>query len=497
MKQSIVYNFDAKGYDTFVIPVVKGYSIMPKWLEEAGLVKGMLEREFEVGAKQKIKHITMPKDGKLLNYIIVNLGESAKLNGDILFQSISMAYAKCKEIEAVNILVYAEHLNNTANSIDYLRRIFEAGGLLDYSFDTYKSEKSVVTIENIDYIGFCSSTDQIIREAEYCISGIKLARSLINEPPHILTPLKLAEEALEVGKRHGIKVTVLEEKDIEKLGMNTFLAVGRGSTYKPVLIVMEYEGDRDNDSKLGMAGKGLTFDTGGYSLKSDKDMLNMHDDMGGAAALLGALSVISSMKLKLNIVGVIAACENKISGGSLLPGEIIKSMSGKYIEINNTDCEGRLTLADAITYLLECHKVNRVIDIATLTGSVHTALGNNIAGIFTDDEIMRKAIGVSSLKYGEKIWELPLDEDFRIALNSDTADIKNSTTDSNVGGFPSVAAMFIKEFTDSTPWLHIDIGGVNWEKSGTAWCPTGGKGFGVKLLYGIACELEKIKYKDR
>ena len=440
----------------------------------------------------ELRFMTVPMAGRFINLILVNLGEEDKLNGYTFLKCMSKAYARCKEIYSESVLVYADYLSSSKLSKDNIRMVFEAGELTDYSFDTYRSEKSMISIKNIDYYNLGHDEEDTLREAEYCVSGIKLARRLINEPAVNMTPQKLAEEALEAGKENGFKVTILEEKNIRDLGMNAFLAVGKGSDYKPVLIVMEYEGDVDSNTKIGIAGKGVTFDTGGYSLKSDLSMDHMFDDMGGAADLIGALTIISSMNLKINIVGVIAACENKVSGGSVVPGDIVRSMSGKYIEINNTDCEGRLTLADAITYMIKCHKVNKVIDIATLTGSVHTALGNTIAGIFTDDETMRKATKSASHKYCEKTWELPLDEDLRKGLISDFADIKNSTGGSTIGGYPSIAALFIKEFTDNVPWVHIDIGGVNWEKEGTTWCPVGGNGFGTKLLFGIVKELENV-----
>lgn len=491
INQNIVYNVELKAYDTIVIPVCNGSWDVPEFLGDPGLIKAMLQKDNKGSKKEELRFMTIPAAGRFINLITVNLGEADKLNGHTFFQCMSNAYAKCKEIHSENILVYADYLSSYKISKDSIRMVFEAGGLTDYSFDTYKSEKSIISIKNIDYYNLGHDAEETLREAEYCISGIKLARRLINEPAVNMTPLKLAEEALEAGKENGFKVTVLEEKDIRDLDMNAFLAVGKGSDYKPVLIVMEYNGDVDSNAKIGIAGKGVTYDTGGYSLKRDSSMEHMFDDMGGAAALIGALTIISSMKLKINVVGVVAACENKVSGGSVMPGDIVRSMSGKYIEINNTDCEGRLTLADAITYMLQCHKVNKVIDIATLTESVHTALGNTIAGIFTDDETMRKATEAASRKYCEKTWELPLDEDLRTVLNSDFADIKNSAAGSTVGGYASIAALFIKEFTDNVPWVHIDIGGVSWEEEGTAWCPVGGKGFGTKLLFGIVNELTK------
>jgi len=489
MNQRIVRSVEAEAYDTYIIMNYADSAAVPEFIDEAGILQARLRKPMSAANKKELEYFTVPLAGKLVNVILLSLIGLPEQKNSIILQRMSTVFKKCKEIAAERILVYAEGFSMDEGSAYHLRGIFEAGGLTDYCFDWYKAEKTYITIKSIDFFGFGGHAEEALKEAEYCVSGIKLARRLINEPANSLTPGKLAEETVIAGRESGFKVTVLEEEAVKKLGMDAFLAVGNGSEYRPVFIVMEYEGNAESSSKIGIAGKGLTFDTGGYCIKSDYSMERMYNDMGGAAALIGALTAISTMKLKINIVGVIAACENKISGASVVPGNIVKSMSGKYIEINNTDAEGRLTLADAISYMVKFHKVDRVIDIATLTESVHTALGSTIAGIFTDSEVLRKAVNAAALKYGEKVWELPIDEDLRPVLNSDFADIKNSSMGSKMGGHASIAALFIKEFAQNTPWLHIDIGGVNWEEQGSNRYPFGGRGFGVKLLIGLAKEL--------
>ena len=489
MKQRIVGSVDLGGYDTFVIPVFNGKAKVPEFLNEAGLVESAFEKQRKGSKEEKAKSINILLFGRLVNLVFIELGELPKKGKPNFLYRMSEAYAKCKEIGAEQILFHIKGEIPSLISDDDLRMIFEAGSLVDYCFDTYKTIKTTSTVKGIGYSGFGAKAEELLKEAECIGAGIKLARRLINEPAVDMPPAKLAEEAKKAGKENGFQVSVLQESEIKELGMNAFLAVGKGSVNRPVLIVMEYTGDPDSNEKLGVVGKGLCFDTGGYSIKSDTSMETMFGDMGGAAALIGAFTLISSLGLKINIVGAIPACENKISGEALLPGDIVKSMSGKYIEINNTDAEGRLTLVDGNTYLTQCHKVKGVIDIATLTGSVHTALGDKIAGVFTDSDKMRAAVKNASTKYGEKTWELPLDRELFESIESNFADIRNSVSGSTSGGYASAAALFIKELMEDVPWLHIDIGGVSWEDKGTAWCPVGGKGYGVKLLYGMAKEL--------
>jgi leucyl aminopeptidase len=248
-----------------------------------------------------------------------------------------------------------------------------------------------------------------------------------------MTPEKLAEEAKKAGANSGFEVTVYDKPEIEKLNMNAFLSVGKGSVNTPKLIVMEYNGSKSSE-KLGLVGKGLTYDSGGYSIKPSKSMSTMHSDMAGAAAVIGAMSIIASMELKVNIVAVVAACENRISHEAYLPGDILESMSGKFIEVNNTDAEGRLTLADAVTYIKDKHKVNSIVDLATLTGAIITALGKYRAGSFTNNDDLHEKIEKASNISGEKIWRLPCDEELRQSIESNVADIRNSTQGSTIGG---------------------------------------------------------------
>lgn len=304
--------------------------------------------------------------------------------------------------------------------------------------------------------------------------GVTLARELANRPANHCTPSHLAQEARQLSKSWGLKVQVLERKDAEKLGMGSFLAVAQGSEQPPKFLVLQYQGGGAKSPPVVLVGKGITFDTGGISLKPAAEMDEMKFDMGGAASVLGTLRAIAQIKPKINVVGLIPACENMPSGRAVKPGDVVKSMSGQTIEILNTDAEGRLILCDALTYA-ERFKPAAVIDIATLTGACVIALGHHRSGMYSTDEALASDLLRSGDETGDLCWRMPLDEEYDEALKSNFADV------ANVGGRAGgsiTAAMFLKRFASKYPWAHLDIAGTAW-KSGAA---KGGTGRPVSLL---------------
>jgi len=266
--------------------------------------------------------------------------------------------------------------------------------------------------------------------------------------------------------------------------MEAFLSVAKGSENGPRLIVMRYFGDESKkDDVLGLVGKGLTYDSGGYSIKPTSSMDTMKSDMGGASSVIGAISAIAKKKLKINVVGVIAACENMISGAAYKPGDIIGSMAGKYIEVLNTDAEGRLTLIDAVHYIIEKEKVNKVIDVATLTGAALVALGLTTTAVVSNNDEFYKKLENASFKADEKVWRLPAFEEYKKLIKSDIADLKN------IGGRYAgtiTAGLFIGEFVQNKPWLHLDIAGTAWSEKEAGYYSKGGTGVGVRTLYYLA-----------
>ena len=308
---------------------------------------------------------------------------------------------------------------------------------------------------------------------------------IVNEPSNIIYPEELAKICKRAGEKFGFEVEVLNRKEIEKLEMKAFLEVAKGSEKSPKFIIMRYKGNSNNNEILGLVGKGLTYDSGGYSIKPTDSMYRMNTDMAGSAAVLGAISAIAKRKMKVNVIAVIAACENLISGNAYKPGDIIGSMAEKTIEVLNTDAEGRLTLADALYYIVDVEKVTKVIDIATLTGAAIIALGHCVTPCVTNNKEffnkLKKAADIS----GERIWELPSYDDYKELIKSEVADLKN------VGGKAAgtiTGALFVGEFTKGIPWIHMDIAGTSYIEKATGYYPKGATGAGVRILYNMAKE---------
>ncbi len=313
-----------------------------------------------------------------------------------------------------------------------------------------------------------------LKRGQALAAGTALARELGNRPANHCTPSYLADQARKLGKSHGLKVQVLDRKDCEKLGMGSFLSVAQGSDEALKFIVAQWLGGAKNEAPVVLVGKGITFDTGGISIKPAAEMDEMKFDMGGAASVLGTLRAVAELKAKVNLIGIIPACENMPSGSAVKPGDVVTSMSGQTIEVLNTDAEGRLILCDALTYA-ERFKPQAVVDIATLTGACVIALGAHRSGLFSPDDALAAELLAAGESALDPAWRMPLDDEYDEALKSNFADM------GNVGGRAGgaiTAAMFLKRFTSKLCWAHLDIAGTAW-KSGAA---KGGTGRPVPLL---------------
>jgi leucyl aminopeptidase len=307
-----------------------------------------------------------------------------------------------------------------------------------------------------------------LRRGEAIAEGVKLARELANRPANHCTPTHLADEAKALGKAQGLKVEVLDRRQLERLGMGSFLAVAQGSEQPPKFIVMHYNGGAKGQAPVVLVGKGITFDTGGISIKPAAGMDEMKFDMGGAASVFGTLRAVAGLKAKVNLIGVVPACENMPDGRAVKPGDVVTSMSGQTIEILNTDAEGRLILCDALTYV-ERFKPAAVVDIATLTGACVVALGHHRSGLFSADDALAAELQTAGDTALDPAWRMPLDEEYDEALKSNFADM------GNVGGRDGgaiTAAKFLQRFAGKLTWAHLDIAGSAW-KSGAAKGATG------------------------
>ncbi len=474
-----------KKYDTVLLPFIKNEGLKLSKIEDFtdDLINIMENSDFNENDEQ-VYTSTLLQNDKLLKIIFLEIKPN-KIDIENIFTSFAKGYKKARQIKAKNLLVLLDNISEKIDYYDIYEKTVEAAYLSNYVFDKYKSKKETNKIINVDFFTKIDNFKKALVEAKATSDGTILSRDLVNEPPMRLTPEKLGEEAKKAGTESGFKVTVYDKSEIEKLKMNAFLSVGKGSANTPKLIVMEYNGS-GSSKKIGLVGKGLTYDSGGYSIKPSKSMSTMHSDMAGAAAVIGAMKIIANMKLKLNVVAVVAACENRISHEAYLPGDILESMSGKFIEVNNTDAEGRLTLADAVTYIKEKHEVESIIDLATLTGAIITALGVFRAGTFSNNDELHEVIEKASQISGEKIWRLPCDEELKESIKSNVADIRNSTQGSTIGGGSITAALFIEEFVEDTPWVHIDIAGTSWTDKALPYSDKGGVGYGARLLYNYA-----------
>ena len=358
-----------------------------------------------------------------------------------------------------------------------------AAVLRSYRFDKYRTklkddQKPSVTaieIQNAD----ATTARKLWKSADAVIQGVTFTRDLVSEPANIIYPQSFADRCAEL-KKLGVEVEVLGEKELKKLGMGALLGVGQGSAKETKLVVMNWKGGAAKEAPIALVGKGVTFDTGGISLKPGDGMWDMKWDMGGAGAVAGAMKTLALRKAKANVVGVLGLVENMPDGDAQRPGDIVTSMSGQTIEVWNTDAEGRLVLADALWYTQDRFKPRYMVNLATLTGAIMIALGTDHAGIFSNDDELSGALTAAGKSVGEELWRLPLVESLDRAIDSACADMKN-ITGSRYGG-SIVGAMFLQRFVNKTKWAHLDIAGVAWKgKAGTVH-PEGATGYGVRLL---------------
>jgi leucyl aminopeptidase len=355
--------------------------------------------------------------------------------------------------------------------------------LRSYTFNHYRTKKldeyqptlEKITVGTSDAAG----AKKAWAELEAIAGGMFLARDLVNEPPNILSPVEFARRAKELSKL-GVKVEVLGEAEMKKLGMGALLGVGQGSERESQLVVLQWNGGRKKDAPVAFVGKGVCFDSGGLSLKSGAGMMGMKGDMGGAAAVAGTMRALAVRKARVNAVGILGLVENMPDGNAQRPDDVVKSMSGQTIEVLNTDAEGRLVLADALWYAQTRFKPKFVIDLATLTGAILVALGSDHAGLFSNDDKLAERIAAAGKEVGEPVWRLPLGDGYDKLIKSKIADMKN-VGGPNAGSI--TAAQFPQRFVDKTPWAHLDIAGVAWQDGEhKPHIPTWGTGWGVRIL---------------
>lgn len=473
--------------DVLVIPLLQnGFPHVYENLDlvAKGLIKKVINsKEFKgtLGSNTMI-HLDKANAERIL---LTGLGKKDDITAEKIRQAGGKAFSFIKSIGLQNVAISTKELDSLSsvmNLQESASTYFLEGGLLSlYKFDRYKSPEELKEIDKITIIG---DEKQIsLNWLQTVVDASNFARNIINTPANDMTPTNLADIANSLSSKM-IKVKILEKKDALKEGMNAYLSVAKGSTEPPKFIIIDYKGGKG--SPYVIIGKSITFDSGGISLKPAEGMEKMKYDMAGGAAVLGIMKAIEELKLPLNIIGILPATENLPGGSASKPGDVVKSISGKTIEIVNTDAEGRLAIADAMGYAIKYFKPKAIIDIATLTGACKITFGNEVAAMMGNNpELMRRLKKASEETY-ERVWEMPLYDEYKDYIKSDIAHLKNS---SGKDGALLTAGYFLKEFAGDTPWIHIDIASVAWNDKDKPYLSKGATGFGVKLLLKFLKEL--------
>jgi leucyl aminopeptidase len=419
--------------------------------------------------------------------IVLGLGKKTEFISDDLRRAIGSLMGKTKK-RIASIALELPNEDETSLSA-YLTTQMVAEGILlgSYEFSKYKAkEKSDKELLAVIISGSLSiKAKEGIEKAKLYSEATILARDLVNEQSAIATPTYLANLALDIAKKDKkhISCKIFNREEAKKLGMEAFLGIARAADTEPKFIFLEYSPDKvSKKDKLAIVGKGITFDSGGINVKTGGHMQDMKMDMAGAAIVLSVFSVISKVKPEFPVIGVIAATPNMISGKSLVPGDVVKAMNGKTIEILDTDAEGRVTLADSLSFAVK-EGATKILDFATLTGACMVALGNDITGLFSNNHDLTAEIKKAAFDAGEKIWELPLEKEYKDMNKSEVADIAN-IPNSRYGG-AITAALFLEEFIDKKPWAHMDIAGPAFAEKATDLGPKGGTGHGVRTVLNL------------
>lgn len=468
--------------DALILPLREGEGVAP-YKEIDSLLKGLIGRvisagEFEGKQNQLTLLHTMDKI-KPLRILLVGLGKKGEVTSEKLRQ------AGGKAISHLNGLGVGV-ISLSTGSFDRSPAPFIEGGLLSlYRFEKYKKEKSrPKDIEKIIVIGRPErALSDSLRRADITASAVCFVRDLVNTPSNDMTPSVLSDAARKLAGGR-VSVRILERKEAEKEGMGAYLSVARGSMEPPKFIVLKYDGGKG--APVALIGKSITFDSGGISIKPSEGMEKMKYDMAGGAAVLGIVRVAAELRLAVNLVAVLPATENLPSGSASKPGDVVGAVNGKTIEIISTDAEGRMALADAIGYVKK-YKPKAIIDIATLTGACSVALGNEAIGMMGNDTGLMDALRAAGEETYERVWQMPLYEEYLEYIKSDVADLKNS---GGKTGSLVTAGYFLKEFAGDTPWAHLDIAGTAWTEKEKPYIPKGASGVGVRLLLHFLKEMK-------
>ncbi|MBO9130673.1 leucyl aminopeptidase [Bacillus sp. 165] len=476
-----------QAYEAVIIGLFEGDDRSEAFRTVDDALEGQLQTlidEGDVSSKKKtISKVHSLGKTNVKRYYFVGLGKQESCTTETMRQSLGKLFKTLKSAKLVHAAVLLDSfVTDKIDTLDVAHLFAETFALGTYELETYKTNKKErKELENITVI---SQEDSEELQAALTVGYVhgratNSARTLVNLPPNKLTATDLANYAVQLAEKYDMDYKVLDKEEMEELGMGALLAVNQGSAEPPKMIALLYQGKEEWTDVIGFVGKGITYDTGGYSLKPREGMVGMKSDMGGAAAVLGAMEIIGELKPEQNVVAVIPATDNMVSGTAFKPDDVITSMSGKTIEVLNTDAEGRLALADGIAYAKKLG-ANYLVDVATLTGGVIVALGNHTTGVMTNNEAFFEKVLEAALETDEPMWQLPIFErDKERVRNSKFADLNNSP---GRDGHAIMAGVFLGEFAEDTPWVHLDIAGTATSNGAHDLGPIGGTGVMVRTL---------------
>jgi leucyl aminopeptidase len=466
MEIKAIKDIDSEKFEVLVINMFENEKTTQELANKFAIKKDKFEGKF--CTTYLLHTLGQEKFDKIL---VVGFGKREEFDANRCREAISKATKKLQQIHCKSACF------DLATELDYGKSATLGVSIANYAFDKYKSKKA----PRVEKIYFTKFSEKEVKEGNIFANAMDFTRNLSNDSAAVITPKKLAEVAESL---KGITTRVYDKDEIKRLKMGAFLAVSQGSHQEPRFIHMKYTGKKVT-KKIAIIGKGLTFDAGGLDLKPASSMLTMRDDMSGAACILGVMSALSELNPDIEVNGIIAACENMPGCKAYKPGDVLTAKNGKTIEVDNTDAEGRLTLADALCFAEELG-VDEIVDIATLTGACVVALGSTVSGIMGNDEkLVQKLIQIGK-KSGEKFWELPMYDDYFESIKSNIADMKN--TGSRQGG-ASIAGVFLREFvTDKVKWAHLDVAGTAFIEKPHNEFIEGSTGMGVRTLLNYICE---------
>lgn len=464
----------------------KGFGSVLEGLDKSAsgaIKKAVANADFKAKAEKMLR---IPAVNSLEGQLVLAGLGNAKDHDGLALEKIGSKLFACLNClrEKTAFIDFSDIADSKDNTAAELIAYVASGALLrSWKFDKYKTKREKDEIPVLEEfvlvtpdVGVSQKAfDRLLAIAE----GNHLTRLVVSEPPNVIYPESMAKYAMELSKI-GVKVEVLGEKEMEKLGFGALLGVGQGSIRESQLVVMQWLGGASGQKPIAVVGKGITFDTGGINIKPSNGMEDMKYDMAGSGVVLGLMKSLALRKAKVNVVGVMALAENMPSGSAQRPSDVVTSLSGQTIEILNTDAEGRLVLADALWYTQDKYKPQYMIDLATLTGAITVALGYEYAGLFSNDDKLCDMLTKAGTEVGEPIWRLPMGKNYDKDVDSDVADVKNVGSGRGAGSI--TAAQFLERFVNKTPWAHLDIAGMAWDKADKPLTGKGATGYGVRLL---------------